>query len=157
MRISLTANGRVCELDVDPRRLLVEVVREDLRLPGTHIGCMTGDCGACTLELDGEVVKSCMVLAVATDGRSVRTIEGFAEGDELDPIQQAFWDEHGFQCGFCLPGMLFAARDLLRREPNPDEQAIRTAINGNLCRCTGYEPIVRSIQRAAEELRQPSS
>ncbi len=157
MRIALTVNGRECELDVDPRRLLLDVVREDLRLPGTHVGCLSGDCGACTLERDGEVVKSCMVLAVAADGAVLRTIEGLADGDELDAVQQAFWDGHAFQCGFCLPGMLFAAHDLLRWNPDPTEVEIRTAINGNLCRCTGYEPIVRAIARAATDLRQVNS
>lgn len=153
MRIELEVNGRAYALDVDPRRLLVEVLRDELRLTGTHVGCLSGDCGACTVERDGAVVKSCMVLAVAADGSSITTIEGFAGDDELHPIQQAFWDEHGFQCGFCLPGMVFCARDLLRRTPDPTEAEIRTAINGNLCRCTGYEPIVRSIRAAAERVR----
>ena len=156
MRIALEVNGRSVELDVDPRRLLVEVLREELLLTGTHVGCLTGDCGACTVERDGGVIKSCMVLAVAADGASITTIEGFSPDGELDPIQQAFWDGHGFQCGFCLPGMLFAARDLLDRNSDPTEAEIRTAINGNLCRCTGYEPIVRSIEAAAAARRQPT-
>lgn len=154
MRIALEVNGRPVELDVDPRRLLVEILREELLLTGTHVGCLTGDCGACTVERDGEVIKSCMVLAVAADGASITTIEGFSPDGGLDPIQQAFWDGHGFQCGFCLPGMLFSARDLLERNPDPTEAEIRTAINGNLCRCTGYEPIVRSIEAAATARRQ---
>ena len=154
MKIALEVNGRPVELDVDPRRLLVEVLREELLLTGTHVGCLSGDCGACTVQRDGEVIKSCMVLAVAADGASLTTIEGFSRGDDLDPIQKAFWDGHGFQCGFCLPGMLFAARDLLDRNSEPSEAEIRTAINGNLCRCTGYEPIVRSIQAAAVARRQ---
>jgi carbon-monoxide dehydrogenase small subunit len=154
MKIEIEVNGTPHQLDVDPRRLLVEVIREDLRLTGTHVGCMTGDCGACTVERDGEIIKSCLVLAVAADGSALTTIEGFSGDDDLDPIQQAFWDEHGFQCGFCLPGMLFAARDLLAANPDPSDDEIRTAINGNLCRCTGYEPIVKSIRTAAEKLQK---
>ena len=153
MKIEIEVNGTPHQLDVDPRRLLVEVIRDDLRLTGTHIGCLTGDCGACTVERDGEIIKSCLVLAVAADGAALTTIEGFSGDADLDPIQQAFWNEHGFQCGFCLPGMLFAARDLLAANPDPSDDEIRTAINGNLCRCTGYEPIVKSIRTAAENLR----
>jgi len=153
MRLAFEVNGRSHAIDVDPRQLLVDVLRDDLRLTGTHVGCMTGDCGACTVERDGEIIKSCLVLAVAAEGASITTIEGFSGDDGLDPIQQAFWDQHGFQCGFCLPGMLFAARDLLAQNADPSDQEIRAAINGNLCRCTGYEPIVKSIALAAKTLR----
>lgn len=150
--VRVTINGQERAAEVDPRRLLVEAIREDFGLPGTHIGCLTGDCGACTCEVDGQITKTCMVLAVQADGSEITTIEGLAKGEELHPIQQAFWDEYGFQCGYCLPGMLFSAKDLLERNPSPSEDEIRYAINGTLCRCTGYDNIVKSIATAAKRL-----
>ena len=147
--LSVTVNGAEWSVEIDTRRLLVEVIRDELGQPGTHIGCLTGDCGACTVEVDGQIVKSCMVLAASAEGSEITTIEGLAEDGELSTIQQAFWDEYGFQCGFCLPGMLFAAKDLLEQNTSPTEDEIRYAINGNLCRCTGYDTIVKSIAEAA--------
>jgi carbon-monoxide dehydrogenase small subunit len=130
-------------------------VREELALTGTHIGCATGDCGACTMKVDGRIAKTCLILAVQADGAEITTVEGLASDDgELNPIQQAFWDEYGFQCGFCLPGQLFAAEDLLDREPDPSESEIRDALDGNLCRCTGYHFMVRAVATAAERRRQ---
>ena len=150
--VRVTINGQERAAEVDPRRLLVEAIREEFGLPGTHIGCLTGDCGACTCEVDGQITKTCMVLAVQADGAEITTIEGLAEGEQLHPIQQAFWDEYGFQCGYCLPGMLFSALDLLDANPTPSEGEIRDAISGNYCRCTGYVNIVKSIQTAAERI-----
>jgi carbon-monoxide dehydrogenase small subunit len=147
LRIEL--NGSRREAPIDGRMLLVEALREAFGATGPKIGCATGDCGACTVRMDGEVVKSCLRLAVACDGAEIRTIEGLADGGELSPLQQAFWDEHGFQCGYCLSGMLFAAEELLEREPSPTDAQIREAISANLCRCTGYDPIVRAVRRAA--------
>ena len=149
MELELTLNGEQRTAEVDPRSLLVEAIRDGFGLTGTHIGCLTGDCGACTVELNGKIVKSCLELAAGAQGADVVTIEGLAENGQLTPLQQAFWDEYGFQCGYCLPGMLFAARDLLAHNPAPDEHEIRTAINGNLCRCTGYHRIVKAIEAAA--------
>jgi aerobic carbon-monoxide dehydrogenase small subunit len=150
----LIVNGRRCEVTCAPTELLAEVLRERLRLTGTHIGCASGDCGACTVEVDGRAIKSCLRLAVGCEDAEITTIEGFAEGpDSLDPIQQAFWDEDGFQCGFCLPGQLFAARELLDRDPDPSEADIRHALAGNLCRCTGYVKMVRAVQAAARARR----
>ena len=149
-RISLTVNGTPRELEVEPRRLLVQALREDMDLTGTHVGCDTSQCGACTVHLDGRAVKSCTVLAVQADGSTVTTIEGMATSPEqLHPLQTAFWEQHGLQCGFCTPGMIMTAADLLARDPDPSEDAIRHAIEGNLCRCTGYHNIVRAIQAAA--------
>ncbi len=150
--LRVTLNGAERSVEIDPRRLLVEVIRDELGQPGTHIGCLTGDCGACTVALDGQILKSCMVLAASANGSEITTIEGLAEDGELTTIQQAFWDEYGFQCGFCLPGMLFAARDLLEHNTTPTEDEIRYAINGNLCRCTGYDTIVKSIADAARTM-----
>jgi aerobic-type carbon monoxide dehydrogenase small subunit (CoxS/CutS family) len=133
--------------------LLVEAIRDAAGLKGTHIGCLTGDCGACTVKVDGQVVKSCLLLAVQAEGADVVTIEGIARDGELTTLQQAFWDEYGFQCGYCLPGMLFCAQELLDENPEPSDQEIRDAIDGNLCRCTGYEFIVRAVRVAAENLR----
>jgi len=147
--IALTVNGEGRELDVEPRRLLVQVLREDLDLTGTHIGCDTSQCGACTVHLDGLAVKSCTVLAVQADGSTVKTIEGLAPDGSLHPIQQAFWEKHGLQCGFCTPGMIMAAADLLARDAEPTDDAIRHAIEGNICRCTGYHNIVAAIREAA--------
>lgn len=147
----LTVNGDEHEFDADPRTLLVHAIREQVGLTGTNVGCLTGDCGACTVVVDGRTTKSCSVLARSADGATVETIEGLATGDELHPVQQAFWDEFGFQCGFCLPGMLLTARELLESTPDPTDDEILRAINGNLCRCTGYNTIVAAIRRAAEE------
>ena len=151
--ISLVVNGVRRELDVEPRRLLVQVVREDLDLTGTHVGCDTSQCGACTVHVDGRAVKSCTVLAVQADGSSVRTIEGMQDGETLHPLQAAFWEQHGLQCGFCTPGMIMAAADLLGRNDDPTDDEIRHAIEGNYCRCTGYQNIVAAIRSAAEQLR----
>ena len=153
IHIELTINGEQKVADVDPRLLLVEAIRDTFGYKGTHIGCLTGDCGACTVEVNGEIEKSCLVLAASADGAEIRTIEGIAPGDGgLHPVQQAFWDEYGFQCGYCLPGMLFAALDLIESNPAPSEAEIRHAISGNYCRCTGYNNIVTSIQTAAQRI-----
>jgi aerobic carbon-monoxide dehydrogenase small subunit len=146
--VTITVNGERHEVAVDPRLALVDLIRDVVGLKGTNIGCRTGDCGACTVVLDGQVVKSCLSLAASADGSTIRTIEGISEDGELTALQQAFWDEYGFQCGYCLPGMLFAAEDLLRSTPDPSEDEIRHAIDGNLCRCTGYHGIVRAIKAA---------
>jgi aerobic carbon-monoxide dehydrogenase small subunit len=147
--VRLSVNGRVHEVDVEPRLLLVHLLRDGLGLTGTHVGCDTSNCGACTVHLDGEAVKSCTVLAVQADGTAVTTIEGLAQGDALHPLQEAFWEDHGAQCGYCTPGMIMAAADLLARNPNPSEQEIRHGLEGNLCRCTGYHNIVRAVADAA--------
>ena len=147
--ITVTVNGEAREADVEPRLLLVHFLRDDLGLTGTHIGCDTSNCGACTVHVDGESAKSCTMLAVQADGRAVKTIEGMADGATLHPLQQAFWDQHGLQCGFCTPGMMITARALLDSNPDPTEDEIREAISGQICRCTGYTTIVRSIQWAA--------
>jgi aerobic carbon-monoxide dehydrogenase small subunit len=152
VRMRVTVNGREHELDVEPRLLLVHLLRDRLGLTGTHVGCDTTNCGACTVHLDGEAVKSCTVLAVQADGAAVRTIEGMARGDELHPLQEAFWADHGLQCGYCTPGMIMAAADLLERNPNPTEDEIRHGLEGNLCRCTGYHNIVRAVQDAARAM-----
>ena len=152
-RISLTVNGTARELDVEPRRLLVEAIREDLGLTGTHVGCDTSQCGACTVHVDGRAVKSCSMLAVQADGTDVRTIEGLKSDGELHPIQAAFWEKHGLQCGFCTPGMIMAAADLLARNDDPTDAEIRHAIEGNFCRCTGYQNIVAAIREAASVMR----
>jgi len=150
--VSVTVNGEVHEADVEPRLLLVHFLRDSLGLTGTHIGCDTSNCGACTVHLDGESAKSCTVLAVQADGRQVKTIEGMADGATLHPLQQAFWDQHGLQCGFCTPGMIMQSAWLLGENPDPTELEIRQGISGNLCRCTGYVNIVKSIQQAAAEM-----
>lgn len=147
--ITVTINGQRHEVAIDPRILLVDMVRDVVGLTGTHVGCRTGDCGACTMVCDGNIIKSCLSLAVSADGSVLRTIEGMAEDGKLTAVQQAFWDQYGFQCGYCLPGMLFAAEDLLRANPQPTDAEIRRAIDGNLCRCTGYHGIVRAIHAAA--------
>ncbi len=148
-----TINGTEHEGDVDSRLLLVHYVRDVLRLTGTHIGCDTTHCGACTLLLDGEPVKSCTVLAVQADGRDMKTVEGLAENGTLHPIQEGFWEEHGLQCGFCTPGMMMTIYALLERNPDPSEAEIREAISGNLCRCTGYVNIVKAVEHAAAKMR----
>lgn len=152
-RMRLTVNGVEREIDVDPRTLLVHAVREQVGLTGTNVGCLTGDCGACTVVVDGRTTKSCSVLALTADGAAVETIESLADGEDLHPVQQAFWDEFGFQCGFCLPGMLLTAKELVESTPDPGEDEILRAVNGNLCRCTGYNTIVAAVRRAAEERR----
>jgi carbon-monoxide dehydrogenase small subunit len=148
-QISVTVNGRVRKATVDPRMLLVHFLREQLRLTGTHIGCDTSQCGACTVLIDGRSAKSCTMFAVQADGSEVTTIEGIATGDRLHPLQTAFWEEHGLQCGFCTPGMIMQAITLLKDNPSPSERAIRDGLDGNLCRCTGYQHIVNAIQHAA--------
>ena len=149
MKVSLTVNGSPREADVEPRRLLAYFLREDLGLKGTNVGCDTSSCGSCTVLIDGESVKSCTVLAVQADGCEVTTIEGLAVGGELHPIQQAFHEQHALQCGFCTPGFVIAVHSLLRENPNPSEEQIRLGLEGNLCRCTGYENIVRAVRAAA--------
>jgi carbon-monoxide dehydrogenase small subunit len=153
VEVALVVNGVPRSVEVEPRRLLVQLLRDDLGLTGTHVGCDTSQCGACTVHVDGLAVKSCAILAVQVDGSSVTTIEGLAPEDDLHPLQQAFWDNHGLQCGFCTPGMIMCAADLLARDPDPDETAVRHAIEGNYCRCTGYHNIVRSVMAAAESMR----
>jgi aerobic carbon-monoxide dehydrogenase small subunit len=150
--VHLTVNGRPHELQVEPRVLLVHLLRDRLGLTGTHVGCDTTNCGACTVHVDGEAVKSCTVLAVQADGAEVTTIEGLADGDTLHPLQEAFWEHHGLQCGYCTPGMIMAAADLLKRNPNPTEEDVRHGLEGNLCRCTGYHNIVRAVLDAAKEM-----
>ena len=149
MKIALTVNGVRQEADVEPRQLLVYFLRDQLGLKGTNVGCDTSSCGACTVLLDGESVKSCTVLAVQADGSEVTTIEGLADGDELNPLQQAFHEQHALQCGYCTPGFVMASVSLLRENPDPSEEEIRQALEGNLCRCTGYHNIVRAVQAAA--------
>lgn len=152
--IRLSVNGVQHHLDVDPRTLLVHLVRETIGLTGTHVGCLTGDCGACTMLVDGRTTKTCSVLAVTADEAQITTIEGLAGPDgALHPLQQAFWDEFGFQCGFCLPGMLLTAYELLTRIPDPGDAEITQAISGNLCRCTGYATILAAIRRASAAQR----
>jgi carbon-monoxide dehydrogenase small subunit len=150
--ISVTVNGEAHAADVESRLLLVHFLRDTLGLTGTHVGCDTSNCGACTIHVDGESAKSCTMLAVQADGRSIKTIEGMADGADLHPLQQAFWDQHGLQCGFCTPGMIMQAAWLLDENPSPDEHEIREGISGNLCRCTGYVNIVKAIQQAAAEM-----
>lgn len=152
--INVTVNGRPHRSGVEPRLLLVHYLRDHLGLTGTHVGCDTSQCGACVVDLDGETVKSCTILAVQTDGAQVTTIEGLMEDGKLHPMQEGFWEKHGLQCGFCTPGMIMSATALLRRNPNPSEEEIRHALEGNLCRCTGYQNIVGSVQYAAELMAQ---
>jgi carbon-monoxide dehydrogenase small subunit len=148
--VHLTVNGETQEVEVEARLLLVHLLRDTLGLTGTHVGCDTTNCGACTVHLDGEAVKSCTVLAVQADGAEVRTIEGMADGDKLHPLQEAFWNDHGLQCGYCTPGMIMAAADLLQRNPDPTEEDVRHGLEGNLCRCTGYHNIVKAVLDAAK-------
>jgi carbon-monoxide dehydrogenase small subunit len=151
-QISVTVNGTAHQAEVESRLLLVHLIRETLRLTGTHIGCDTSHCGVCTVLLDGEPVKSCTVLAVQADGRKVSTVEGLESGGKLHPIQEAFTEKHALQCGYCTPGMLMTCSALLERNRKPSEQEIRQAISGNLCRCTGYLNIVKAVQHAAEKI-----
>jgi len=153
-KISLKVNGADHEVVVEPRLLLVHCLRDVLRLTGTHIGCETSHCGACTVQLDGKAIKSCSLFAVQADGREITTVEGLEQNGTLHPIQDGFWQEHGLQCGFCTPGMMMTATAFLKDHPNPTEDEIRVAISGNLCRCTGYMNIVKSIQYAAAKMRQ---
>jgi aerobic carbon-monoxide dehydrogenase small subunit len=149
--ISLSVNGEQIEYDVPARRLLVHFLRDDLGLTGTHVGCDTGNCGACTIHLDGEPVKSCMLLAVQADGASIATVEGLAQNGELTTLQQKFNEHHALQCGYCTPGMLMSATALLERNPSPSEDEVRIALQGNICRCTGYVNIVDAVVAAAGE------
>jgi len=151
--ITVTVNGEVREADVEPRLLLVHLLRDEFGLTGTHVGCDTSNCGACTIHVDGQSAKSCTMLAVQADGRSLTTIEGMASGATLHPLQQAFWDQHGLQCGFCTPGMIMQSAWLLGQNADPSEAEIRDGISGNLCRCTGYVNIVKAIQQAAAEMQ----
>jgi carbon-monoxide dehydrogenase small subunit len=151
--VTLTVNGSARTAQVEPRALLVHVLRDELNLTGTHIGCDTSQCGACTVLIDGRAVKSCTVLAVQAEGLPITTIEGLGSVGALHPLQQAFWDKHGLQCGFCTPGVIMTAVDLLAENPDPSEAEIRHAIEGNYCRCTGYQNIVAAIQAAAPTLR----
>ena len=148
--VRLTVNGEQHEVEVETRLLLVHLLRDTLGLTGTHVGCDTTNCGACTVHLDGEAVKSCTVLAVQADGAEVKTIEGMADGDKLHPLQEAFWNDHGLQCGYCTPGMIMASVGLLERNPDPTEDEVRSGLEGNLCRCTGYHNIVRAVLDAAK-------
>ena len=154
--ITLNVNGEEVTSEVESRTLLVHFIREDLDLTGTHIGCDTTSCGACTVLVDGRAVKSCTVFAVQANGKSVETIEGLANGG-LHPLQEGFWEQHGLQCGYCTPGMIMSAKQLLDDNPNPSEAEIRWGISGNLCRCTGYNKIVEAIQYAADKIANPSS
>jgi carbon-monoxide dehydrogenase small subunit len=149
MTVNLSVNGAPVAREVEPRLLLVHLLREELGLTGTHVGCDTSSCGACTVHLNGEAVKSCTVLAVQAEGTSVTTIEGLATNGQLHPVQQAFHDRHALQCGYCTPGMIMAAADLLARNPDPSEDEIRHGLEGNLCRCTGYQNIVEAVRAAA--------
>ena len=149
--VSLTVNGVQHSSDISARLLLVDYIREVLNLTGTHVGCDTSNCGACTVILNGSAVKACTVFAVQANGGEVTTIEGLAKDGELHPLQQGFWEEHGLQCGFCTPGMIMSAYDLLQRNADPSEQEIRRGLSGNLCRCTGYNNIVKAVQFAAKQ------
>jgi aerobic carbon-monoxide dehydrogenase small subunit len=152
VKISMTVNGKKQSHDVESRTLLVHYLRETLRLTGSHVGCDTSSCGACTVHMDGVAVKSCSVLAAQADGSEILTIEGLSDGDNLHPLQEGFKECHGLQCGFCTPGMIMCSADLLKKNPNPTENEIRHALEGNFCRCTGYHNIVKSVQYAAEKM-----
>jgi aerobic-type carbon monoxide dehydrogenase small subunit (CoxS/CutS family) len=151
--ITLTVNGRRVSCPVEPRKLLVNFIRQDLGLTGTHWGCDTGNCGACTVILNGKSVKSCNILAVQADGGELLTIEGLAENGELHPIQKAFWENHALQCGFCTPGFIMQAYWLLKQNPNPTVEDVRNMLSGNICRCTGYQNIIKAVLAAAKEMR----
>jgi carbon-monoxide dehydrogenase small subunit len=153
MNVTFRINGEERTLDVEPRLLLVQALREGLGLTGTHIGCDTSSCGACTVLLDGVSVKSCTMFAVQAEGRAVTTIEGIGTREDLHPMQEAFWTQHGLQCGFCTPGMIMSAIDLIERNPDPSDAEIRAGIEGNICRCTGYENIVKAVTVAAAAVR----
>ena len=151
--VKVTVNGVTHSHEVEPRLLLVHFLRDVLGLTGTHVGCDTSNCGACTILMNGKAVKSCTLLAVQAEGAQLATVEGLAQDGKLHPIQEGFWEEHGLQCGFCTPGMMMTALDLLQRNPDPSEEQIRMGLEGNLCRCTGYQHIVNSIQHAARTMR----
>ena len=153
MKISMKVNGVDYENDIEPRTLLVQYLRETLDLTGTNIGCDTSQCGACTIHVDGEAVKSCTMLAVQADGATITTIEGLANHGELHPVQKAFCENHGLQCGYCTPGMIMASVDMLKNNPNPTEEEIRHGLEGNFCRCTGYHNIVKSVKAAAVSMK----
>src|SRR5438874_11314077 len=155
MNVSMTINGQRRSGDVEPRLLLVHFIRDVLGLTGTHVGCDTSQCGACTIIMNGKAVKSCTVLTVQAEGADIMTIEGLAKDGQLHPIQQGFWEEHGLQCGYCTPGMIMCSHDLLERHPNPSDSEIREGINGNLCRCTGYQHIVAAVKNAARKMSTP--
>ncbi len=154
MKVSIKVNGTPYERDVEPRTLLVHFLREELGLTGTNIGCDTSQCGACTVHLDGRSLKSCTCLAVQADGREVTTIEGLAQNGQLHPVQESFWEKHGLQCGYCTPGMIMASTALLKNNPNPSEDDIRHGLEGNLCRCTGYQNIVAAVKAASEKTKE---
>ena len=154
MKVSMTVNGDQYSNDVEPRLLLVHYLREVLGLTGAHIGCETTQCGACTVMVNGQSVKSCTMLAVQADGANVLTIEGLQKDGQMHPIQEGFWEEHGLQCGYCTPGMIMSTLQLLERNPHPSEAEIREGLQGNLCRCTGYHNIVKSVQHAAEHMKE---
>lgn len=154
MKIKLSINGQAHEADVEPRLLLVHLIRDVAGLTGTHIGCETSICGACTVHLNGAAAKSCAILAVQADGAEITTIEGLANSGELHPVQEGFWECHGLQCGYCTPGMIMTTSALLKANPNPSEADIRHGIEGNICRCTGYQNIIESVKYAAEKLNQ---
>ena len=157
MKVSMTVNGVAVSHDIEPRTLLVQFLRENLGLTGTHIGCDTSSCGTCTLIVSGEAVKSCSLLAAQCEGAEVTTIEGLAASDgSLHPIQEGFREKHGLQCGYCTPGMIMSSVQLLQRNPNPSDQEIRHALEGNFCRCTGYDKIIRAVQDAAKDLAHPA-
>src|SRR5436309_14695794 len=153
-QLSMTVNGKARKGNVDPRVLLVHFLREHLRLTGTHIGCDTSQCGACTVLIDGRSAKSCTIFAVQADGSAITTIEGLAPDGRLHPLQEGFWAEHGLQCGFCTPGMILAGYQILCRNPHPTQEEIRRGLEGNLCRCTGYQHIVKAIEWAAQKMNQ---
>lgn len=152
VKISMTVNGKEQSHDVESRTLLVHYLRDTLRLTGSHVGCDTSSCGACTVHMDGVAVKSCSILAAQADGSTITTIEGLSDGDNLHPLQEGFKECHGLQCGFCTPGMIMCSADLLQKNPNPTESEIRHALEGNFCRCTGYHNIVRAVQYASEKM-----
>lgn len=152
MKVSLTVNGKAYEREVEPRMLLVHFLRDELGLTGTNVGCDTSQCGACTIHLDGTAVKSCTVLAVQADGARITTIEGLAQNGDLHPMQKAFWEQHGLQCGYCTPGMIMAAAKLAEGNPHLTDEEIRHGLEGNMCRCTGYENIVRSVKAGAQAM-----
>jgi carbon-monoxide dehydrogenase small subunit len=156
-KINVTVNGVAHQNEVEPRLLLVHYLRDVAGLTGTHVGCETSMCGACTVMLDGQAVKSCTVLAVQADGSKIKTIEGMADGGHLHPVQEGFWEEHGLQCGYCTPGMIMTAAQILERNPDPSEEEIRHGLEGNLCRCTGYQHIVQAVQYAAKKMKSKSA
>ena len=155
--IRLTVNGVTHRLVVEPRRLLADVLREDLGLTGTNLGCEHGACGSCTVLVDGQSVRSCLMFAVQANGHEVMTVEGLARNGQMHPLQKAFWEQHGLQCGFCTPGFLMTAYELLQHNPNPGEEEIRSALSGNICRCTGYQHIVNAVRAAAQALTQTTA